>query len=786
MSGETESMGEAACGERLVFESLLANLSARFINLPPDQVDSEIGEAQRQICEMLDIDMSALWQLSGEPVPVLVLTHPYINQAETELDGEFSHDDFPWVRDELLAGRVVKLNTLDELPEAAALDHESARRTGIKSSLSFPLSAGGNPVFGVLVFNTLQSQRNWPEGLVSRLQVLAQIFANAIARKQADHALRKSEAQLELAASSANAGLWSLDLATEHYWLTAVSRKMFGFGADETVTLKRVLDGIHPEDRDRVRQTISAVVQSGEEGGVEYRISGGDGRERWMVSRGRIQHGNAGSPGLLMGVTLDITEKKAQEESLSASAARLSSAIELAELGFYEVVDGNHFIFLDNLGRELAGIPEGENRYDRIFQLWAEHLHPEDRPCVLDTQRRQREGEKDKVTVEYRYQHPQRGMIWIHHLSHILNRKASGDAVQTIGVMREITTQKNYEENLRKALEQVQQLRDRLQMENTYLREQLRRDDGQDAIIGESDPVLRMLAKAKQVAPTDSSVLITGETGTGKELLAQAIHDLSPRKARPMVKVNCAALPAPLIEGELFGREKGAYTGAMTQQHGRFEVADGSTIFLDEIGDLPLELQAKLLRVLQDGRFERLGSTRTISVDVRVIAATNHELAAMVRDGKFREDLFHRLNVFPIEAPPLRARTSDIPILAWKFVQEFNVKMGRSVDSISKQTMEWLIAHPWPGNIRELRNMVERAMITSNGHLLNVEFPKAGPNLHQPLDTLEDVERSHILSVLEHTHWRISGKGGAAEVLGLVPTTLHSRMKKLGIFRPHP
>jgi len=339
---------------------------------------------------------------------------------------------------------------------------------------------------------------------------------------------------------------------------------------------------------------------------------------------------------------------------------------------------------------------------------------------------------------------------------------------------------------LRQTLEEVRRLRDRLQMENVYLREQLQRDDGQQRIVGETQVMLKMLAQAKRVAPTDAAVLITGETGTGKELLAQAIHDMSGRSGKSMVIVNCAALPPPLIESELFGREKGAYTGAMTRQVGRFEVADGSTLFLDEIGDLPLDLQVKLLRVLQDGRFERLGSNRTLTANVRVIAATNHDLGAMVRDGRFREDLFHRLNVFPIDVPPLRARVSDIPLLVWSFVQEFNKKMGRSIDSIPRKTMERLMAHPWPGNVRELRNLIERAMIVSDGRSLTIDLPAGGPGPTSVPVTLEEVERKHIREVLERVHWRISGKGGAAGILGLRPTTLHSRMKKLGVSRPKP
>ena len=349
-----------------------------------------------------------------------------------------------------------------------------------------------------------------------------------------------------------------------------------------------------------------------------------------------------------------------------------------------------------------------------------------------------------------------------------------------------VLERKRADERLRQTLEEVQRLQSRLQVENVYLREQLRREDGHAHIVGGSEGILKMLAQARRVAPTDSTVLITGETGTGKELLAQAIHDMSGRSEKTMVIVNCAALPPPLIESELFGREKGAFTGATTRQIGRIEVADGSTLFLDEIGDLPPELQVKLLRVLQDGRFERLGSNRTLTVNVRVITATHHDLGAMVRAGRFREDLFHRLNVYPIEVPPLRARVPDIPLLVWRFVQEFNRKMGKSVDSIPRQTMERLKQYPWSGNVRELRNLVERAMIGCDGRSLAVELPAGARGPTQIPVTLEEVERKHICDVLERVHWRISGKQGAAEILGLRPTTLNSRMKKLGISRPKP
>jgi transcriptional regulator with GAF, ATPase, and Fis domain len=287
------------------------------------------------------------------------------------------------------------------------------------------------------------------------------------------------------------------------------------------------------------------------------------------------------------------------------------------------------------------------------------------------------------------------------------------------------------------------------------------------------------------VATTDSTVLILGETGTGKELMAHTIHNLSARKDRAMIKLNCAALPATLIESELFGREKGAFTGAMTRQIGRFEAADGSTIFLDEIGELPLELQSKLLRVLQAGQFERLGSPTPVTVDVRVIAATNRDLRHEVKKGTFREDLFYRLNVFPILIPPLRERRDDIPLLVWEMVKEFGKNFSKTIERIPKKNMDALQSYAWPGNIRELRNVIERAMILTKGSTLLVDLPEIAASVaaSAPRQTLAEVERAYILSVMEKSHWRVRGKDGAAEILGLKPTTLEARMKKLEIAR---
>jgi PAS domain S-box-containing protein len=299
-----------------------------------------------------------------------------------------------------------------------------------------------------------------------------------------------------------------------------------------------------------------------------------------------------------------------------------------------------------------------------------------------------------------------------------------------------------------------------------------------------SQAARRVMEMIEQVAPTASTVLLLGETGTGKELFASQIHQQSTRQQRPMIRVNCAAIPSTLIESELFGREKGAFTGALARQVGRFELADKGTIFLDEIGDLPLDVQVKLLRVLEEGQIERLGSPRSIHVDTRIIAATHQDLMQRIADGAFREDLYYRLNVFPIRVPALRERAEDIPHLVWQFVAEFSKAFGRRIDSISSDSMTALQQYPWPGNIRELRNTVERAMIVSTGPRLTIAPPPASSTATRRSLKLADVEKQHLHAVLESTHWRIRGEAGAAARLGLKPTTLETRMARLGLKRP--
>ena len=309
-----------------------------------------------------------------------------------------------------------------------------------------------------------------------------------------------------------------------------------------------------------------------------------------------------------------------------------------------------------------------------------------------------------------------------------------------------------------------------------------------DQIVGESPSIRAALAQAERVAATDSTVLLFGETGTGKELFATRIHELSARQGRPMVRVNCAAIPSTLIESELFGRERGAFTGAFNRQEGRFELADRSTIFLDEIGDLPLDVQVKLLRVIEERQFERLGSPRAITVDARIIAATHRDLEQLVAEGRFREDLFYRLNVFPIRIPPLRERRADVLLLVERFVAEFANALGKRIQSIAHDDLSALQQYSWPGNIRELRNVVERAIILAQGSRLAIPLPAiSGPRAQTARDSssdrMTDVERDHIRRVLDIAGWRIRGAGGAAERLGMRPTTLETRMAKLGLTR---
>lgn len=562
---------------------------------------------------------------------------------------------------------------------------------------------------------------------------------------------------------------------------------------------------------------------------VETRLSGENEEDDalaryWLVSSYPLQTGDLEIHGACL-VIRDITEVKlremAQEERLKFEALLSALSAEFINMDVSEVdariVQGlkrvHEFLGYDRVtiwqfspvdGRcclthshSLQDIKQPPPVIDDIIPVWVnmarqgEMFMVDDVEDLPDKFWREKKYAKDQGGINSMFFIPLRVGAEIHGLMSVVSyrrkRKWIEVFVQRFRLLGEIFAnaleRKRIDQKMQQAFAEIEQLRDQLQVENLFLRDQIDIELKHEEIIGESEAIRKVMLQARQVAGTGSTVLILGETGTGKELLARAIHNQSARGERAMIKLNCAALPATLIEAELFGREKGAYTGATTRQIGRFEAANGSTIFLDEIGELPLELQSKLLRVLQEGQFERLGSNDPVTVDVRVIAATNRDLVKLVKDGRFREDLYYRLNVFPIVLPPLRERKEDIPLLIWAMVKELGLAFGKTFESISKKNMDALECYSWPGNIRELRNTIERAMILSNGPNLVVEA-LGGSNEIAPVSySLKNLERRHILSTLDKTGWRVRGKNGAAALLELPPSTLESKMKKLNIKR---
>ncbi len=478
---------------------------------------------------------------------------------------------------------------------------------------------------------------------------------------------------------------------------------------------------------------------------------------------------------------VNAVERSQAELALRKSEERLSLAASAAKAGLWIMNMDEGFVWATEQFRQLFRFaPDQELHFDWFLTA----IHPGDRERVRGAIGRSLE-EQEGLDIEYRIVRDGR-IRWISSRGSLFSG-ASGMPKRLMGASIDVTDRKRLESELQERLDEIERLKLQLEKENLYLREEIKTVQGFEKIVGKSDALRYVLFRVKQVAATDATVLILGETGTGKGLVAHAIHELSARKNRPMITVNCAALPGNLIESELFGREKGAFTGADAKQVGRFEVAEGGTIFLDEIGELPLELQSKLLRVLEEGEFERLGNPRTIKVDVRVIASTNRDLAAEIKERRFREDLYYRLNVFPVSIPPLRARAEDIPKLVHHVVENYARKFGRNYESIPKSMMKSLQEHSWPGNIRELQHVIERAVITSPGPVLRLadRLERGTADSGEgAIKALSDMERDHILKVLEKTGWKIEGENGAASVLGLHPSTLRFRIKKLDITRP--
>ncbi|MEN6317489.1 MAG: sigma 54-interacting transcriptional regulator [Syntrophaceae bacterium] len=485
---------------------------------------------------------------------------------------------------------------------------------------------------------------------------------------------------------------------------------------------------------------------------------------------------------LLGELFVNALERSKVEQALRESEERMGLAASAADAGLWIMEMEKGIVWATPKFRELLQFsPDEELTFERLMQ----NVHPDDRKRFKALVRQSLQ-KQEAFNLEFRAMRSDCSFRWISTRGKPFPG-ISDKPDRLMGASIDVTDRKQMEAELRKRLKEIEVLKLQLEKENIYLREEIRTGQGIENIVGNSEGLQYVFFKIEQVAPTDATVLILGETGTGKGLVAHAIHEMSTRRERPMITVNCAALPANLIESELFGREKGAFTGAHTKQLGRFEVAHNGTIFLDEIGELPLEVQAKLLRVLQDGEFERLGSHRTIKVDVRVITATSRDLKAEICNNRFREDLYYRLNVFPISIPPMRMRTGDIPQLVHYFIDRYSRKSGKQIKSIPKSTMKSLQDYSWPGNVRELEHIIERAVITSTGpvlHLADQFEQKISESRKEHPKELSEIERQHILKILEQTRWKINGENGAANLLNIHPSTLRFRLKKLGINRP--
>ncbi len=694
----------AVLGNQIGFETLIFDVVDRFVRSAETQIDAEIEDAIRRIAEFFGLDQGLLVQWEKDGAPALP-THSWTVPGEVPAPVSSGTEVAPWVHGQSLQGKIVKFSCVDELPEEAQKDKAFFRRSGRKSLISLPLKISGR-VAGVMVLASLRAEISWPEWVVRRLQLLADVLAGVLERKKSRLEL-EDRLRFEMLLAETSARLINLSHDQLDREIVDMMQRVCGF-----LDIERSTVWLLAEKEAGTMQLEYFYDKGGRS--VPRRLHG---RQLFPWALDKVMAGEV----LAISKLSDLPEEAARDrETFRFYGTKSSLVIPLSTGG---LVFGA--VTFAVLRQEVEWHKSVVSRLMLVAQMFANALAR---------------------------QNAERAMC--------------ESAVQ-----------------LRERLEEIEKLKKRCEDENVYLQEEVKQLSKQPYIVGQSAAIRRVLLQVKQVARTGATVLIQGETGTGKELLAHAIHNMSERKDRLLVTVNCAALPPALIESELFGREKGAYTGALTRMSGRFEVAHGSTLFLDEIGELSLELQGKLLRVIEDGSFERLGSTKSIRVDVRLIAASNRDLTREVEDGRFRKDLFYRLSVFPIVIPPLRERPEDIPLLVWAFVTEFREKMGKRIDNIPKKTMDLLKSYSWPGNARELRNVIEHAMIVSTGRTLEMVLPKAANGIAAK-QNLQDIERRHILNVLERTSWRVTGKSGAAQILGLKGTTLQSKMKKLGIERP--
>lgn len=786
MATRLEAVGNSI-HDRVQFETLISDISARLVARTTN-IDDALVDGLHEVRTFFRADRCGLLTVDADRQTVHNTHYALGSSVPAMPTGVDLLTLFPWVGARLLADREpVAVVRLDDLPPEASRDREQLEQLPIRSLLVVPIAIG-SAVSRLIALSTYAEEREWPPAFIPRLRVLGELMANAVHRAEAFEALQRSDERMNRAAAAGQCGLWDYDPTTGHFWVTAETRRIYGLTADEPANFDRFVSLVAAADRDRVTTSVTQCLDAQQRFDSTYRIMRGDGVTRWIHAVGTPDQS-----GRLLGVSVDVTVTVLAEQQQRDQSARLAAAVDAAGFGFsdFRLSDGQTFV--DDRLQELFGLEPGTGH--DLAGAWFARIEDDYRERIRADWDRVLAGEIDRVTLEYPFRHPTRGRLWLRHVLVHLSGSHLADS-RVIGAVQDVTERRSREVALQAAHDELKRLRDLVERENVYLRKQVARAAPADLVVGHSAAIRRALAMADQVATTASTVLLMGETGTGKERFAEHIHQASPRSARHMVRVNCSAIPSALMESELFGREKGAYTGALSKQIGRFELAHESTLFLDEIGDLPMDMQVKLLRVLQERTIERLGSPRPVSVDVRIIAATNRDLEADVRAGRFRSDLYYRLNVFPIVVPPLRERREDIPDLVEMLVRDVGESIRKHVDSVDPESLHALAEYDWPGNVRELRNVLERAMILSSGRRLIVERPQSSRPASSPADltasaagsgggrSLQAIEREQIVRVLGETGWRIRGQGGAAEILGLKPTTLEGRMRRLGIRRP--
>jgi PAS domain S-box-containing protein len=591
--------------------------------------------------------------------------------------------------------------------------------------------------------------------------------------------LRRREAYLAEAQRLSHTGSFGWDVSSGEIFWSDETFRIFELDPKIEITTELTVQRTHPDDRQAVQQLIERASSERTEFALEHRLLMPDGSIKFVHVVGRASTGE-GRRSEFVGAVTDVTDQRRAEESLRQSESYLTEAQRLSHTGSWAWSPEVGIKYWSEEFYRLHGFDprDGLPPFEELFQ----RMHPDDQPTLKELMERM-VREKMEFEYDYRLVHPGGAVRDIHTTGHPV-LSPTGDLIEYMGTAIDITDRKRAEDDLRRAFEDIKALRDELQRENIVLREELGKTSMFEEVIGTS-PVLQMvLARAAKVAPTDSTVLIMGETGTGKELIARAIHKRSKRSERPFISVNCAAVPASLIMSELFGHEKGAFTGATQRRLGRFELAEGGTIFLDEVGDLPAETQIALLRVLQEREFERVGGTEVLRADVRVISATNRDLQAAIADGAFRSDLYYRLNVFPIKLPPLRERKEDVPLLVNYFVDRYAKRAGKKIKHIQKKALEVLREYSWPGNVRELQNVIERSLIIGETNEFSIDKSWVA-NEPQPSDAApadqKTNERKRIEAALAQSNGKISGADGAAAKLGIPASTLESKIRSLRI-----